>query len=40
MRLAILIALLLLPGCFRSLEVRACYKQPLVAAQVEVIAAK
>ena len=34
MRITILIIALLLPGCFRSLQVRACYKQPLIAAEV------
>lgn len=36
MRIILLAILLLLPGCFRSLQVRAHYSQPFVAANLEV----
>jgi len=36
MRTLMLIVLLTLPGCFRSVQVRAHYSQPFVAANIEV----
>jgi len=36
MRIILLALLLALPGCFRSVQVRAHYSQPFVAANIEV----